>query len=329
MVTKSSILVTGAAGEVGSIGSTLVKMLIDGGESVRAFVRQDDSRAEHLRSVGADVFVGDLLNIAEVAAALDGCRRVYFGMGLSPYYTDATILMAAAAREQENLELFVNISEFEQSFMTFEKMTEPRANRLAWLGGRVSEWSPQQRAHWASEQALNWSGLPVVHIRANMFVENPLLSWFPVKQLFNSGELQLPFGNGSLSPIAAYDVAEACANVLRDPTSHAGKIYELTGPVAYDMDGLARAYSVALSRPIRYVAQDPDEWIETYIDPALGSRSPHTAEHLKTLIKIVGSAPYDVVTPQLEMLLNRPPHTLEWALARSPQIVQALATARA
>lgn len=165
MATKPTILVTGAAGAFGSIGPNLIKMLIDGGESVRAFVRQDDSRAEHLRSVGADVFVGDLLNIADVAAALKGCRRVYFTMSLSPYYTDATILMAAAACAQGDLELFVNISELEQSFMRFEKTTQPRANRLAWLGGSVSEWSPQQRAHWSSEQALNWSGLPVVHVR--------------------------------------------------------------------------------------------------------------------------------------------------------------------
>jgi NAD(P)H dehydrogenase (quinone) len=67
-------------------------------------------------------------------------------MSLNPYYVDANIMMAAAARALGDIEIFVNISEYEQSFMTFDKMTAPRGDRLAWLGGLTSDWSPQQRA---------------------------------------------------------------------------------------------------------------------------------------------------------------------------------------
>jgi NAD(P)H dehydrogenase (quinone) len=69
------------------------------------------------------VFVGDLLNIADVATALRGCKRVYFSMSLTPYYADATVLMAAAAKTRGDLDVFVNISESEQSNLTFERMT--------------------------------------------------------------------------------------------------------------------------------------------------------------------------------------------------------------
>jgi uncharacterized protein YbjT (DUF2867 family) len=93
-------------------------------------------------------------------------------MSLNPYYADASILMTAAARAQGGIDVFVNISEFEQSFMTFDRMTAPRDPRIAWLGGLVAEWSPQQRAHWVSEEALKWSGLPVVNIRATMFADS-------------------------------------------------------------------------------------------------------------------------------------------------------------
>jgi uncharacterized protein YbjT (DUF2867 family) len=38
--------------------------------------------------------------------------------------------------------------------------------------------SPQHRQHWLAEQALNWSGLPVVHVRPTVFLQNPLfLDW--------------------------------------------------------------------------------------------------------------------------------------------------------
>jgi NAD(P)H dehydrogenase (quinone) len=138
MLKRSPILITGAGGEVGSVSRTMIDMLLENQYPVRAFVRRDDERAEALRRAGAQVFVGDLLNVADVAAALKGCRRVYFSMSLNPYYTDATILMAVVARAQGDIEVFVNISEFEQDFMTFDRMTAAQEARLVWLGGTVA-----------------------------------------------------------------------------------------------------------------------------------------------------------------------------------------------
>lgn len=247
MSKRTPILITGAGGEVGSVSKTMINMLLEKQYPVRAFVRRDDERAEALRRAGALVIVGDLLNVADVAAALKGCRRVYFSMSLNPYYSDATILMAAA-RAQGDIEVFVNISEFEQTFMTFDRMTAAPEARLAWLGGSVAEWSPQQRAHWASEQALQWSRLPVVNIRATMFAENPILSWFPLKQLLSAGELHLPFGTQKIAPIAAYDVAEICTKILIDPSAHISMSYALTGPELKDMHGFAEDYGAALGR---------------------------------------------------------------------------------
>jgi NAD(P)H dehydrogenase (quinone) len=320
MSKRPPILITGAGGEVGSVSRTMIHMLLEQQDPVRAFVRRDDERAGALRTAGAQVFVGDLLNVADVAAALKGCRRIYSSMSLNPYYSDATILMAAAARAQGGIEVFVNISEFEQTFMTFDRMTAAQEARLAWLGGSVSEWSPQQRAHWASEQALQWSGLPVVNIRATMFAENPILSWFPLRQLLSAGELHLPFGTQKIAPIAAYDVAEICAKILIDPSAHISMSYALTGPVLKDMDGFAEDYSAALGRKIVYVPQELDAWIETYINGALASRNPHIADHLKIITRVVAGGRYDVVNDELERLLGRAPKTVQWALERNPRI---------
>lgn len=324
MSKRSPILITGAGGEVGSISRMTIKMLQENEYPVRAFVRRDDERAEALRKVGAEVFVGDLLKVADVAAALKGCRRIYFSMSLNPYYSDATILMAAAARAQGGIEVFVNISEFEQTFMMFDRMTAAQEARIAWLGGFVAEWSAQQRAHWASEQALHWSGLPVVNVRATMFVENPILSWFPLKQLLSAGELHLPFGMQKIAPIAAYDVAEICAKILIDPPSQMSTSYALTGPVLKDMHGFAEDYGAALGRKISYVPQDLDAWIDKYINSALASRNPHIADHLKTITRLVAGGRYDVVNEELEKLLGRAPKTVRWALEQNPRIRQAL-----
>jgi NAD(P)H dehydrogenase (quinone) len=315
MSERNPILITGAAGAIGSVSRDMVGMLLEQGHPVRAFVRRDDERAQALRQAGAEVFVGDLLDIADVTAALKGVRRIYFSMSLSPYYTDAVALMAAAARAQGDIEVFVNISEYEQSFMTVEKMTAPEDERRAWLGGLVTQWSPQQRAHWVAERMLEWSGLPTVNVRAAFFVENPILTWLALGSLAD-GELRLPFGDHRFAPIAGYDVAELCAKILVDPAPHLSKNYALTGPELKDMHGVAEDFAAVLGRQVTYVPEEVETWNETYVDTAM-AEYPHIA---------IGGGGYGGVTDELETLLGRPPKTVRWALENHPRI-QKLASA--
>ena len=60
MATTPMTLVTGAAGQVGGVGRTVVELLRRSGRPVRALVRREDERADALRALGAEVAVGDL-----------------------------------------------------------------------------------------------------------------------------------------------------------------------------------------------------------------------------------------------------------------------------
>ena len=53
------ILVTGAAGQLGAVGRTVVDLLLDRGLPVRALVRREDERAAALRTAGAEVVIAD------------------------------------------------------------------------------------------------------------------------------------------------------------------------------------------------------------------------------------------------------------------------------
>ena len=77
------ILVTGAAGRVGGIGRTVTELLLKQGRLVRAMVRQEDERARALRDMGAEVVVGDLLDLDSMHRAIAGCETMYFGMSVS------------------------------------------------------------------------------------------------------------------------------------------------------------------------------------------------------------------------------------------------------
>jgi uncharacterized protein YbjT (DUF2867 family) len=98
----------------------------------------------------------------------------------------------------------------------------------------------------ASEQALAWSGLPVVTIRPTVFLEGFFLP-LTGPSVRNRGRIELPFGRGKTSPVATADVARVVAAVLADPGPHLGRIYELTGPQSQNMHGVAREYLTPLS----------------------------------------------------------------------------------
>src|SRR5262245_39502243 len=99
MTSYEPILVTGAAGQLGAVGRTVTGLLLDRGLPVRALVRREDERAAALLAAGAEVVVGDLLEPADVHRSLRGTRRVYFGMSVSAAYLEATVTVAAVARE--------------------------------------------------------------------------------------------------------------------------------------------------------------------------------------------------------------------------------------
>src|SRR5258705_324567 len=239
---NGSILVTGAAGKLGAVGRTVTSLLLERGLPVRAMVRREDDRAAALRAAGAEVVIGDLLEPADVFRVVSGCRRVYFGMSVSPGYLEASVTMAAVAREI-GVEALVNMSQMTVSQMSIRSTTP----------------SPQQRQHWLSEQALAWSGLPVVTIRPTVFLEGFFLP-LTGPTVRDRGRIELPFGRGKTNPVSTADVARVFAAVLADPGPHLGRTYELTGPRSQDMDGVAREFSDALNREVTYSDIPAEDW---------------------------------------------------------------------
>jgi NAD(P)H dehydrogenase (quinone) len=284
MADNGSILVTGAAGQVGAVGRTVTDLLLERGLPVRAMVRREDHRAVALRAAGAEVVVGNLLEPADVYRVVNGCRRVYFGMSVSAGYLEATVTMAAVAREL-GVDALVNMSQMTVSQMSIHNTTP----------------SPQQRQHWLSEQALAWSGLPVVTIRPTVFLEGFFLALIG-PSVRDRGRIELPFGQGKTSPVATADVARVIAAVLADPRLHLGRIYELTGPRSQDMHGIAREYSDALNREITYSDISPADW-ERELERA--KLPEHLTRHLVTMAELNRAGRYDRMSDGVERVTGR------------------------
>jgi uncharacterized protein YbjT (DUF2867 family) len=284
MMDDGLILVTGAAGQLGAVGRTVTGLLLDRGLPVRAMVRREDDRAAALRAAGAEVVVGDLLDPADVSRVVSGCRRVYFGMSVSAAYLEATVTMAAVARDI-GVDALVNMSQMTVSQMSIQNTTS----------------SGQQRQHWLSEQALAWSGLPVVTIRPTMFLESFFQLAAPTVRA--RGRIEVPFGRGKTSPVAAADVARVVAAVLADPGPHLGRIYELTGPRSQDMNGVAREFSDALNREVTYSDIPAEDWergIRKWGVPE------HLTRHLMAMAELHRAGRYDRLADGVERVTGQP-----------------------
>jgi uncharacterized protein YbjT (DUF2867 family) len=264
----------------------VVELLRQRGLAVRAFVHRDDDRAATLRGAGAEVVVGDLTRVEDATRALDGVRRVYFGLGVSAEYLSAAVAMAVLARSLGEREVFVNLSQMTVSQMSATQMTD----------------SAQQQQHWLAEQVLNWSGLPVVHLRPTVFLETFLL--LAAESIAQDATIRLPFGTGRTSPVAASDVAQVAASILADPGRHVSHMYELTGPRSQDMKALAEEFSSALGRPIRYVDVPFETWRERLRSEPL---SEHLAKHLETIAHLHADNRYDRLTHDVEAITGRSP----------------------
>jgi len=117
------------------------------------------------------------------------------------------------------------------------------------------------------------------------------------------GRIEVPFGRGKTSPVAAADVARVVAAVLADPGPHLGRIYELTGPRSQDMHGIAREFSDALNREVTYSDIPAEDWergIKKWGVPE------HLTRHLVTMGELHRAGRYDRLADGVERVTGRP-----------------------
>ncbi|MFE0331842.1 NAD(P)H-binding protein [Streptomyces sp. NPDC058960] len=289
MLASDLVLIANAGG----VGRTVLEELRTLDVPVRVMLRREDDRAVELRALGAEVVIGDLTRPETVAPALAGVRRMYFAMPVSPDHLLATTVVASVAREHGELDALVDMSQMTVSQMTATSTAESR----------------QQRLHWLAEQVLNWSGLPVVHIRPTSFLDNPLFTALAAQSIRKNGTIELPFGTGRTSPVAVRDVARVVSTVLHEPAPHIGQVYELTGPRTVDMNEMADEYSRALGRPVSYVDVPLEQW-RTEVLAKVGLPA-HTQEHIATMARLHRENRYDRASDDVERVTGVPAQTIE------------------
>src|SRR3954470_13906417 len=259
------ILVTSAAGGTqGRTGRHVSEMLLERGARVRAFVRQIDERSDRLKSRGAEIFVGDFLDVRSVERAAKDVSAIYFAYPVQDGLADATAAMAYAARKH-GVSRLVNLVMYQSS---------------------IDAPTPRMRQNFLSEQVFEWAGVGPLHLRATVFHEN-------VARLVGAGmpargAIRLPLGNEStiLPLISAEDVARIAVGLLTGPERVAGTAYPVIGS-AISIKEIVGVFARVLDRDIHYEEIDDAQWRSEAL--ARGWNA-HAVEHLSSLWKSLRSA---------------------------------------
>lgn len=273
------ILVTGAGGKT---GQAIVRVLSARDERVRALVRRRELVPELHRLGAVDVVVGDLLDLAGMARAMEGVRVVYLiAPNVHPEETRIGEIAIAAAKSA-GLERFV-----------YHSVLHPQTRAM-----------PHHWQKLAVEEQLFESGLNFTILQPAAYMQNLLPYW---DTLVADGRYWVPYReDAALSLVDLDDVAEVAARVLTN-SRHSGAIYELAGPEALTPADIAKVLTERLGRTAKAASLPVSEWVEQARTAGLGE---YAIDALAKMFRYYDRFGLQGNPNVLESLLGRAPTTL-------------------
>ncbi|MCP2260260.1 Uncharacterized conserved protein YbjT, contains NAD(P)-binding and DUF2867 domains [Streptoalloteichus tenebrarius] len=279
------ILVTGATG---TVGSRVLRRLVDAGAKVRALTRNP---ARAALPAGVDVVSGDMAVPDTLVPALDGVERVF--------------LMSAGHHK----------AEYDANLVSVARTTAVRhVVQLSSMGGEefAQDGVDNELARWhrEAEEALRESGMAWTILRPGEFMSNAL-GW--AHSIRAEGVVRSPAPDLVQAPIDPDDIAAVAVAALTTP-GHDGRIHTLTGPEALSARDQVAVLASALGRDIRVERISLDE------QRAAMARH-HPPETVAGVLQALGQAialdrPRARPLPTVAEVLGRPARTFrEWVEA--------------
>ncbi|WP_131737067.1 SDR family oxidoreductase [Actinomadura roseirufa] len=287
------ILVTGATG---SIGTHLVRLLLDRDVPFRALVRD----AAKGRALGCDYVVGDFADPGSLASAMTGVDR---------------LLLNSTGAEP--------VADGEQPMIRLQRAAIDAA-RAAGVGRvvKVSVWHAHQGgplaegAHWEIERYLKASGLGWTILQPSGFMQNFITG---AGTFTAEGGIAGAYGDAGVSYVDCRDIA-ACAAALLSGTAGLGETYVLTGPQALTHADVAREISTVLGRSVAHVELSPDEMAASLRAQGLPAGF---ADDIAELCREVAAGSLEATTTAVRELTGREPRTFARFLADNADALRA------
>ncbi|MGJ5820268.1 SDR family oxidoreductase [Paludibaculum fermentans] len=219
-------------GGTGTVGSLVVKELLQRGAGVRVMTRSAEKAAS--LPEGVEVVVGDMAAPETLPAAMAGAEALFLVTPVAPDEINQGLAAVEAAR-LAGIRYLV--------YLSIHKLE---------TGAHI----PHFATKFPIEYAVKNSGIEWTLIRPNNFFQNDY--WFK-DVITQYGVYPQPLSELGVSRVDVRDIAEAVAFSLTTP-GHAGQTYALVGADAMTGERTAEIYSEVLGRPIQYTGGDLEAW---------------------------------------------------------------------
>jgi uncharacterized protein YbjT (DUF2867 family) len=237
---KETILVAGATGQQ---GGAVADSLLKRGMKVRALTR-NASKAEHLKTRGAEVVTGELSDRSSLDRALEGVKKVYlvttpFEAGFEAEVTQGTNMVDAALNAGVDHLVFSSVN-----------------------GAERKSGIPHFETKWKVEEYIREKGIPHTIIRPVFFMDNFYAPW--LLPSLKEGTLAQPMGGHTLlQMISVHDIGEFAANAFARKNEFISKEVDIAGD-ELTLDEAVRMISGLVGKTISYVRLPDDKAEEIF-----------------------------------------------------------------
>ena len=167
--------------------------------------------------------------------------------------------------------------------------------------------SPQHKLHWLAEQALSWSGLPIVTVRPTVFLEGFFLLLDRCKCARRRRAGAADGRRQDLARLIGRRSARRRGDPRRPGAAHRSHLQSDRAPESADLDHCARLFSEALGRTIRYRDTPTSEWSEK---PRAAALPEHVARHLAVMTELHKQGRYDRMSEDYLKLTGETPTSM-------------------
>lgn len=285
---QSRLLVTGASGH---LGRKVVELLLDAGAANVTAASRDPGKLADLAARGAKTVKADFDDPATLDAAFAGIERLLI------VSTDA--LGTPGQRQRQHLAAVAAAVKAGVRQILYTSMPNPEPGSLI----------PFAPDHYATEQAIEQSGVPFAILRVNWYDEAVFL-WLP--QALTSGQWFSSAGDGRVGYVARDDVARAAAAALLSGVAE-GRL-DVTGPEALSTTEIAAIANEVFGSAIT-VTHLSDEQLSGSL---LGAGLPAPlVELLVAMDANTRAGGVDIATDTVERLTGKPARSLRTFLAEN------------
>lgn len=166
------------------------------------------------------------------------------------------------------------------------------------------------RDHGATEEHIRASGVAWTFLRDSFSID------FMEALVGEDGVIRGPGGDGRVAIVSRADVARTAVAVLRDPSAHAGRTYDLTGPEALSFADIAATIARVRGREVSFRDESLEE---AYASRAVYGAPDWQIDAWVSACTAVASVGMASVSDAVESVSGAAPQSLEAYLASTPR----------